>query len=86
LKRVLALLAIGALAPMIQGAIGTFIPLRYCPDLGLLLVVGLGLCWRSTAGGIALSAALISFRDRYSDNTCCYGSLPLVQRARVAAS
>jgi len=58
LKRAFALLAIGALAPMIQGAIGAFIPLQYCPDLGLLLVVGLGLCWRSTAGGVVLSATL----------------------------
>jgi len=58
LKRVLALLAIGALAPMVQGAAGTFVPIRYCPNLGLLLVVGLGLSWRSTAGGLALSAAL----------------------------
>ena len=66
MKRVLALLAIGALAPMIQGAIGTFIPLHYCPDLGLLLVVGLGLCWRSTAGGIALSAALGLIADLLS--------------------
>ena len=66
MKRVLALLAIGALAPMIQGAIGTFIPLRYCPDLGLLLVVGLGLCWRSTAGGLVLSATLGLIADLLS--------------------
>jgi len=66
LKRVLALLAIGALAPMIQGAVGTFIPLRYCPDLGLLIVVGLGLCWRSTAGGLVLSAALGLIADLLS--------------------
>jgi len=66
LKRVFAVLAIGALAPMIQGSIGTFIPLRYCPDLGLLLVVGLGLCWRSTAGGVALSAALGLIADLLS--------------------
>jgi len=66
LKRVLALLALGALAPMIQGAVGTFIPLHYCPDLGLLLVVGLGLCWRSTAGGLVLSAALGLIADLLS--------------------
>jgi rod shape-determining protein MreD len=66
LKRVLALLALGALAPMIQGAVGTFVPLRYCPDLGLLLVVGLGLCWRSTAGGVALAAALGLIADLLS--------------------
>jgi rod shape-determining protein MreD len=66
LKRVLALLAIGALAPMVQGAVGTFIPLHYLPDLGLLLVVGLGLCWRSTAGGLVLSATLGLIADLLS--------------------
>ncbi len=66
MKRILALLAIGTLAPMIQGAIGTFIPLRYCPDLGLLLVVGLGLCWRSAAGGLVLSAMLGLIADLLS--------------------
>jgi cell shape-determining protein MreD len=66
LKRVLALLALGALAPMIQSAVGTFIPLHYCPDLGLLLVVGLGLSWRSTSGGLALSAVLGLIADLLS--------------------
>ncbi len=66
MKRVCVLLALGALAPMIQGALGTFIPLHLCPDLGLLLVVGLGLCWRSTAGGVALSAAMGMIADLLS--------------------
>lgn len=66
MKRILALLALGVLAPMVQGAIGTFIPLQYCPDLGLLLVVGLGLCWRSTAGGVSLAAALGLIADLLS--------------------
>ncbi len=66
MKRIFALLAIGALAPMIQGVVGTFVPLHHCPDLGLLLVVGLGLCWRSTAGGVALSAALGFIADLLS--------------------
>ena len=58
MKRAIALLALCALAPMVQGVVGRFVPLHLCPDLGLLLVVGLGLCWRSTAGGVVLSAAL----------------------------
>jgi rod shape-determining protein MreD len=57
-RQALALLALCALVPMIQGVVGRFVPLRLCPDIGLLLVVGLGLCWRSTAGGVALAAAL----------------------------
>ena len=66
MKRIVALLALGALAPIIQGAAGTFIPMHYCPDIGLLLVVGLGLSWRSTAGGVALAAALGLIADLLS--------------------
>jgi cell shape-determining protein MreD len=55
---VLALVALGVLAPMLQGAAGTFVPARFCPDLALLLVVALGLCWRSTSGGLLLAAGL----------------------------
>jgi len=57
-RQAIGVLALCALAPMIQGVVGKFVSLRLFPDLGLLLVVGLGLCWRSTAGGVALSAAL----------------------------
>jgi cell shape-determining protein MreD len=65
-KRAVALLALCALAPMVQGVVGRFVPLHWFPDLGLLLVVGLGLCWRSTAGGVVLSAALGSIADLLS--------------------
>jgi rod shape-determining protein MreD len=65
-KRIVALLALGALAPMIQGVAGSFVAPRYCPDLGLLLVAGLGLRWRSAAGGAALSAALGFIADLFS--------------------
>lgn len=56
MNRLLALLALGALAPMLQGAASTFLPARFCPDLGLLFVVAIGLSWRSTAGGLVLAA------------------------------
>jgi len=65
-RRAVALLALCALAPMIQGVVGRFVPLYLCPDLGLLLVVGLGLCWRSTAGGVAVSGALGLIADLLS--------------------
>ena len=58
MKAVFALLGLGALLPMVQGVIGTFIPLQYCPDFGLLLVVGLGLYWRNPHGGMALATAI----------------------------
>ena len=58
MKRTLALLLIGIAAPMVQGAMNTFVPARFTPDLGFLIVIGLGLHWRSAAGGLAMSAAL----------------------------
>jgi rod shape-determining protein MreD len=57
-KRGLVLLCVGILATMLQGAVATFIPPALVPDLGLLLVFGIALCWRSSAGGLVLSAAL----------------------------
>jgi rod shape-determining protein MreD len=65
-KPLFVLLVLGALAPMVQSVIGTFIPLQYCPDLGLLLVVGLGLCWRNSHGGVVLAAAMGFITDLLS--------------------
>lgn len=58
MKRVLGLLGLGAVALTLQGAMATFIPPRFCPDLGFLLVIALGLCWRSAIGGVCVSAAI----------------------------
>jgi rod shape-determining protein MreD len=52
------LLFIGIAAPVVQGAVNTFVPARFTPDLGFLIVIALGLHWRSAAGGLALAAAL----------------------------
>jgi rod shape-determining protein MreD len=57
-KRVLALLVVGTLAAMLQGAVAGFMPARFCPDLGFLIAVAIGLCWRSTAGGLVVAASL----------------------------
>jgi rod shape-determining protein MreD len=57
-KRTLLILAIGVAAPVLQGALNTFMPARFTPDFGLLVVIALGLHWRSTAGGLLLAAAL----------------------------
>jgi len=57
-KRVIAVMLIGTLAPMIQGAAGTFFPSRFCPDLSMLWIIGLGLYWPSAGGGAAISTAL----------------------------
>jgi rod shape-determining protein MreD len=57
-KRTVALLVIGIGVPIVQGALNTFLPARFTPDLGFLIVIALGLYWRSAAGGFALAAAL----------------------------
>ena len=58
MRRVFGLLGLGAVALTLQGAVATFIPPRFCPDLGFLLVVALGLCWRSPVGGVCVAAAI----------------------------
>lgn len=55
MRRVVALAAFAALLAMVQGVAAAYLPLGWCPDLGLLLVVGMGLCWRSTAGGVLVA-------------------------------
>jgi rod shape-determining protein MreD len=57
-KPLLAVLGLGIAAPMIQGGAGKLLPASLCPDLGLLLVVAIGLSWRSTAGGLLLASGL----------------------------
>ena len=58
MKRVLGLLGLGAVALTLQGAVAGFLPARFCPDLAFLLVVSLGLCWRSAVGGVCVAGAI----------------------------
>lgn len=58
MRRALALLALGLLLTMAQGVAATVLPARWCPDLGLLLAVAIGLCWRSAVGGIVVASAI----------------------------
>ena len=60
MKRGLLLLVVGVLAPMFQGALVVHLPRMLVPDLSLLVVMALALCWRSTGGGL-LMAALVGF-------------------------
>jgi rod shape-determining protein MreD len=55
-KRVAALLLVGLLIPVAQGAVAPFLPSGACPDLGLLLVIGFGVSLRSTAAGVGVAA------------------------------
>ncbi len=66
MKRALALLLLGALAPLAQGAAATLVPPRYVPDLSLLLVIALGVHWRSAPAGLLLALCLGFLADVFS--------------------
>jgi rod shape-determining protein MreD len=57
-KQALVLLMAGIAATLAQGALNTLVPARFTPDLGFLIVIALGLRWRSTAGGLVLAVLL----------------------------
>jgi len=59
-KPALALLLLGAVAIIFQGAASGLLATRFIPDLGFLIVVAVGARWRSLPGGLVL-AALIGY-------------------------
>lgn len=58
MKRGLAVLAFGLIALGVQGGIAMAIPRVLCPDLGLLVVIAIGLHWGENTGGLLLASAL----------------------------
>lgn len=58
MKAVSALFATGVLALVLQGALATLLPPPWCPDLGLLVVLSIGLRWRPLGSGLVLAALL----------------------------
>lgn len=58
MKPFAGILVLGSLLATVQGVLGNFLPQAFCPDLGLLLVLALGLIWRSFAGGLLLAVML----------------------------
>ena len=58
MKRGLAVLALGLIALGVQGGMAMSIPRALCPDLGLLVVIAIGLHWREATGGLFLASAL----------------------------
>lgn len=58
MKRALAAFVIGLLALGIQAGLATSIPRELCPDLGLLVVIAVGLHWDDATSGLLVSSAL----------------------------
>ncbi len=54
----IALVLFGLVALMAQGAVATFLPPPFCPDLALLVVLVLGLRWEGVASGLLMAALL----------------------------
>ena len=66
MRRAALLGAIGILALIVQGALARAVPPPFCPDVGFLVVVGIGSCWRGRTSGLVLAAALGYAADLYS--------------------
>ena len=58
MKRAASLFGVGLAALTVQSALAVAIPHPFCPDLGLLVVIAIGLCWESLPSGFALAAVL----------------------------
>ncbi len=58
MKQGFALLLLGLLALIVQGVVAPVMPTHLVPDLGLLVVLSIGLCWRPAVGGLLIAGAL----------------------------
>ena len=58
MKRVLVIFALGLVALGVQGGLAKILPRELCPDLGLLVVIAMGLRWQETTRGLLVASAL----------------------------
>ncbi len=54
----MALLGVGVLALVLQGAVATIVPPPLCPDFALLVVIAIALHWQRAASGLLLAFTL----------------------------
>ena len=84
MKRVAVLAAIAFAALVLQAAAARVLPPPWCPDLGLLVVVGFGLGMRSAATGVVLAALVGYVSDLLSGSLL--GQHMLLRMAAFAAA
>lgn len=58
MKSSLAALALGLAALIVQGALARSLPPPWCPDLALLVVIGIGLRWPGFLAGLLITLPL----------------------------
>lgn len=58
MTRALALLGLGVLAVIVQGAVAGIVQPPWCPDFALLIVLAIGLRWQGFASGLLLVSLL----------------------------
>ena len=58
MTRALAVLALGLLAVIVQGAVAVVLQPPWCPDFALLVVLAIGLRWPGFTSGLLLVSAL----------------------------
>jgi len=68
LRQVFGLLLVGALVPILQGALLRGLPAALCPQFGVLMVFGLGLVWPNALGGILVAALVGVVSDLLSSS------------------
>jgi rod shape-determining protein MreD len=58
MKKGIVFIALGLCALIVQGVLATMLPPPWCPDLALLVLIGIGLRWENLASGLPLAALL----------------------------
>lgn len=84
MKRVSALAGLAFAALVLQAAVARILPPQWCPDLGLLVVVGLGLGMRNATTGVVLAALVGYLSDALSGSLL--GQHMLLHMAAFAAA
>ncbi len=84
MKRALALAGVAFVALVVQAGVTRILAEPWCPDLGLLVVVGLGLALRRAATGVLLAALVGYLSDLLSGSLL--GQHMLLRMAAFAAA